>query len=92
MVHDNIPSSSWIASSDGFTLKLPFPFFVRLVDFVTARGPLPPANFGRPTPSLYCVCLDFFTDEACEATVAIEPTDDWEEGAVARGCGGTDPP
>jgi hypothetical protein len=49
------PSSS-IVASDGFIVLLPFPRCAlgMLIDFVTARGPAPPAATGLPTPNLVC--------------------------------------
>lgn len=52
----NLPSSSWMAASVGFTLRLILPLvllFGTLRERVTVRAPLPPATVGRPTPSLY---------------------------------------
>ncbi len=48
--NNDVPST--IVVSFGLTLRLPFPLlFGRLSDFVTARGPFPPAATGRPTPN-----------------------------------------
>lgn len=45
-----------MVASDCFIVLLPFPRCIlgTLIDFVTARGPAPPAATGRPTPNLVC--------------------------------------
>lgn len=46
-----------MSASEGLALILALALFAfePLIDFVTARAPLPPARAGRPTPSRYCV-------------------------------------
>lgn len=51
--------SSGMTASEIFTLLLTRLFFAKLYDFVTARAPVPPATFGRPTPSLSWVSFAF---------------------------------